>query len=36
MVRELAPQDSSGQYARQAATFTNNIGDPGFPVCVWG
>lgn len=37
MVRELAPQDSSGQYTRPQATFKHRIGDPGFPVtAAWG
>lgn len=32
MVRELAPQDDSGQYVRQQAAFQARIGTPDFPV----
>jgi hypothetical protein len=32
MVRELAPQDSSGSYTRPANAFNERIGAPGFPV----
>jgi hypothetical protein len=32
MVRELAPQDSSGSYTRPANAFNERIGSPCFPV----
>jgi hypothetical protein len=32
MVRELAPQDSSGSYTRPVNAFNERIGSPGFPV----
>jgi hypothetical protein len=32
MVRELAPQDSSGSYTRPANAFNERIGSPGFSV----